>query len=124
MKRVALALVVLAASLGNGVACAQEAPGLHVTGVEASVSRRVIHAAIGRTDLAQCQHTWNGGTLRLDVTIEAGAFRVVQASGPEEVRGYARCVRARLARARLPANAAGRAHVAIVFPALGLAPRG
>ncbi len=97
-------------------------PSVQVSHVEGPRTLRAVHAGVRRAALTDCQHTFIGGDVIFDVSIDAaGALTVLRTRAGEEVRSYARCVARALARIPFgPAAGVTRARVRVRFPPLGL----
>lgn len=119
----ALVLVLALASSARADAPPPPRPAVQVSRVEGPRTLRAVHAAVRRAALTHCQHTFIGGDLVVDVSIDAaGALTVLRTRAGEEVRSYARCVARALARIPFgPASGVTRARVRVRFPSLGFA---
>ncbi len=124
--RVLTSLVVAVVSLSTPASAQPQRLALHVTSVEGAVPRRALARALERAPLADCQCTHMGGPMRLALRIdERGAVSVDALVANEEIRVYARCVRATLARVALGAQRGPTtARVTLVFPSTGLGAHG
>jgi hypothetical protein len=109
---------------GGAMALAQDGVHVRFDHVDGPLGRRELRALFPRARLAECQSTFLGGDLRLEIRVESdGAVVIDRARANEEVAPYVACVRRLVASEHAgPQVAPTRAHVTISFPSLGLAP--
>ena len=97
---------------------------VNVTNAVGPVSAAQLARALQARRFRECQSTLLGGTVWLRVRIDATGTLAVESARTtgEEVGVYVPCVRRVLGRVRVEASAApGTAHIAVMFPPLGLA---